>query len=1246
MSESMPPARSMHPAVRMLPFTLLALVSSASLAQSVPPVVTWGSDDGQNWTAGFWDGITGSPQAGDDVRLLAPAGSFSGSQTVPYDETGAPAYDRLVIDATAPDSMTLTSANDLNVTGNFVIGKNGSGAFVQSGGDVTAAQVLLGGEVFGTDTSNGNGQYTMSGGSLTASALTVGNLGSGTFTQSAGAVATGQLTLGSAGGTPTNSFGQYFLSGSGTLATSQSVIGGIGRGEFTQSGGTHTISGDLILGNAPALTGGTPARGGFYTLSGGQLTVGGNTIVGAGNDGFTGEPGGSGSFTQSGGTHLVAGNLLIGNAGTIAGGSGSYVLSGGTLDVGNQSLIGAGGSGTFTQSGGSYATDYLDVGIVSGSTGSFTIHAGSATARVNLVVGSDATTNAVVIQSGGSVFVQSPDFGLYVNGSYTLSNTDGAALLSITHDAVIGDTYVGSFSQLQGTVTAGHDLILGSGTTAGANGFYSISGGILGVSGRVIVGQTTGVTGSYVQSGSATVTVGGDFIVANLAGSSGTVLMSGGSLLVHGSSGDNRIVVGGLGSGGFTLDGGSVTADGLSVGNNAGGSGTFTLNGGTLTITSAGDFGRSVIGALGTGSFVQLGGTHTTTDLVLGNNPGGGQGSYFLYDGSVIVSGTTWVGATAFGSLAQLGGTLQTDVLRIGGVLGVSGVYALDGGTLQVTSLAVIGDGGTGTFHQSGGSVQVDGTLILGRLGQTSGSYALTAGSLHVGGDAIVGLRGEGHIQQSGGIAIIGGDLLIGADAGGVGRYQLDNGTLAVGGTIVLGGTPTADGGSGELALTGTANLYANGLDLRPGGTLSGLGGGITLGDSEQGNAEAGSVLVNRGGTLAGNGTIPGSVIVNDGGIVSPGNSIGRLTVGDIVFGSGSTLRIEVDGAGNADLLHSTGTVTIDGGTLRIESTDGNFSTAAPYTILTADNGISGSFPNVVSSLPLFALTATYTGTAITLSVPTPDENAATTAADLIGGSPASLLGRMTLGDVEAGFLLDPLATGFAEGQAGIGGRVGRYFADGYRQTYQEMPIRYAWKLDNGSSVLAELPIATITTTGHGVERRDHSYGLGGGLRIPVLPGWELKPMLRYGTVVNDDYEHIGSLASASVTSHFRHRFGNDYEFGADNLIGYFKSVGGRVAGLDARYELHEVALHNAVRVGGPLEGSFLGSGARWTAWFSDTRFVGSDLAADNFQRIGIAATTRVGVGDRFSENLSLGLHWTQSAGGDHGVELNFGYRF
>ncbi|RTL05028.1 MAG: hypothetical protein EKK65_01570, partial [Lysobacterales bacterium] len=184
------------PTGRTLLSLALGLAMQQAPAQTAPSTVTWGGNDGETWTTGFWDDISGSPQAGDIVQLLASAGSNLGSQTVTYDETGAPAYASLTIDATAPDSMTLQSdnANALNVTGNFAIGKNGNGIFQQSAGAVSAAQVLLGGEVFGTDTSNGNGQYTMSGGSLTTSTLTVGNLGSGSFTQSGGDVSTSQLT--------------------------------------------------------------------------------------------------------------------------------------------------------------------------------------------------------------------------------------------------------------------------------------------------------------------------------------------------------------------------------------------------------------------------------------------------------------------------------------------------------------------------------------------------------------------------------------------------------------------------------------------------------------------------------------------------------------------------------------------------------------------------------------------------------------------------------------------------------------------------------------------------------------------------------------------------------------------------------------------------------------------------------------------------------------------------------------------
>ena len=73
------------------------------------------------------------------------------------------------------------------------------------------------------------------------------------------------------------------------------------------------------------------------------------------------------------------------------------------------------------------------------------------------------------------------------------------------------------------------------------------------------------------------------------------------------------------------------------------------------------------------------------------------------------------------------------------------------------------------------------------------------------------------------------------------------------------------------------------------------------------------------GGVLGGNGTIgagAGSrVTVGAGGVLSPGNSIGALTIdGDLVMQRGARLVVETDPAGAADLVRVSGNATLNGG--------------------------------------------------------------------------------------------------------------------------------------------------------------------------------------------------------------------------------------------------------------------------------------------------------------------------------------------
>ena len=111
------------------------------------------------------------------------------------------------------------------------------------------------------------------------------------------------------------------------------MVGSAGTATFNQTGGTHNVTGDLILGNQAT-------GNGTYNLSGtGNVAVTGSTIVGSG---------GIGTFNQTGGTNTVSGALTIANT---TGSTGTYNYSGGSLTAG--SIV---NNGAFNQSGATTVT--------------------------------------------------------------------------------------------------------------------------------------------------------------------------------------------------------------------------------------------------------------------------------------------------------------------------------------------------------------------------------------------------------------------------------------------------------------------------------------------------------------------------------------------------------------------------------------------------------------------------------------------------------------------------------------------------------------------------------------------------------------------------------------------------------------------------------------------------------------------------------------------------------------------------
>ncbi|HAT3518402.1 TPA: S8 family serine peptidase, partial [Serratia marcescens] len=219
--------------------------------------------------------------------------------------------------------------------------------------------------------------------------------------------------------------------------------------------------------------------------------------------------------------------------------------------------------------------------------------------------------------------------------------------------------------------------------------------------------------------------------------------------------------------------------------------------------------------------------------------------------------------------------------------------------------------------------------------------------------------------------------------------------------------------GIGTLVLTGN-NTYA-GPTLVNQGRLA-VNGSVTS-----------AVSVQNGGIVGGSGTV-GSLTARQGGTVAPGNSIGTLNVaGNVSFEPGSRYAVEVGPNGQSDRIQSSGSATIGGGEVAVTLENSpNLLTQSEvrsllgqqYTILSAQQGVSGQFDAVAPNYLFLGTGLSYQPTGVTLSVgrngtsfasvaQTPNERAVAAAADaLAAGNPVyeSLLGSGTAGEARQAF--------------------------------------------------------------------------------------------------------------------------------------------------------------------------------------------------------------------------------------------------
>ncbi len=297
-------------------------------------------------------------------------------------------------------------------------------------------------------------------------------------------------------------------------------------------------------------------------------------------------------------------------------------------------------------------------------------------------------------------------------------------------------------------------------------------------------------------------------------------------------------------------------------------------------------------------------------------------------------------------------------------------IWAHSGGPTSVTNDGLLeateadfafGVPGSAVELDAGGTVTNTGTIRSSSTNST---------------DAAIYSAGPTTVTNSGTIASLTGGKAIQFDSTDMHTLNLDTGS-------VLGGNVVGGSGTDALVLMGEGSedigkfLSFETLTMQGDAwSLTGSGGFASSTTIESGRLAVNGTLttsaltVDPGATLAGTGSIVGAVTAD--GTVAPGNSIGTISTGSIVFNSGSTYEVEVAANGTSDLTDVSGTATINGGTVSVLTLDPftAYTDGQQWVIIDTTGGVGGAgFDSVTDDSAFLDFGITYDALQVLLTL-------------------------------------------------------------------------------------------------------------------------------------------------------------------------------------------------------------------------------------------------------------------------------------